>query len=66
MGPALGVEAAEPYCATYLAGWALGDLGIVHAAPDCVTANARTILASIDGQSHGHTADAKIGGRRPS
>jgi len=45
---ALGVQAAEPFSATYLAGWAMGDTGKVRAAADRVTTTARTLLAALE------------------
>jgi len=51
---ALGVEAAEPYSATYLAGWANGDTGKVRAAADRVTTTARTLLAALDSVTLSH------------
>jgi len=54
---ALGVEAAEPYSATYLAGWANGDTSKVRAAADRVTTTARTLLAALDSFTLSHLDD---------
>ena len=58
---ALGVEAAEPYSATYLAGWANGDTGKVRAAADRVTTTARTLLATLDSVTLSHFDDLHDG-----
>ncbi len=57
----LGVEAAEPYSATYLAGWANGDTGKVRAAADRVTTTARTLLAALDSVTLSHFDDLHDG-----
>lgn len=48
---ALGVQAAAPGSATYIAAWAQGDDKKVRAAAERVTATARTILAGTVGVS---------------
>lgn len=58
---ALGVEAAEPYSATYLAGWANGDTSKVRAAADRVTTTARTLLAALDTLTLSHLDDPHDG-----